>query len=283
MSTTDDVKQLNDILYSGLSNDIMGPITVILHAAEHLEKRFCDQPELLDVIYAINDSGNYLARLGTQLVELAACFSGGNLSSLKPVDLQAQLCSLLEETAPYALRRGVTLCWKPDEMPKLYPDCDPVMLDNILLKLLSNAIRYSRPGGTIRVGVTPAKEKGFPARICIEDDGPGVPQEILSVLFPQQPSGKEREFSSAAAGLGLYLACEFCRALGWKLRIEKPEAGGTVAVIELCGSGQDLSGAVPFGSGGEAARIVFRYEQRDRVRLEMAPLAGRLPEQPKTD
>lgn len=275
MRKADEAKRLNEMLYSGLSNDIEGPVNVILNAAEYLEKRFYDQPELLSVIYAIDDSGRYLARLGTNLVELAACLSGGNLPQLRPIDFRGQLCCLLEETAPYAARQKLTLCWEPDKMPLLYLDCDPAMLDNILLKLLSNAIRYSRPGGTIRVEVASAAGQ---LQIRIQDDGPGLPPQVSSSLFSLHPSGEEPGLVSAGAGLGLYLANEFCRVLGWQLRIESRAEGGTTAVIETNIHADDFRKPAVFHAGDDAAQEIFRYEQRERVRLEMAPLFGRLPE-----
>lgn len=280
MRRADEAKRLNEMLYSGLSNDIEGPVNVIMNAAEYLKKRFYDQPELLDVICAIDDSGRYLARLGTNLVELAACLSGGNLPRLRQVDLRGQLCCLLEETAPYAARQKLALSWQPGEMPVLYPNCDPAMLDNILLKLLSNAIRYSRPGGTIRVKVTSA---GGQARICIQDDGPGIPPMVTSALFSPHPSGEEQGFVSASAGLGLYLAREFCHVLGWRLHVESREEGGTEAVVELDVHDRDFCKPATFGAANSAAQEIFRYEQRERVQIEMAPLFGRLAVPQDTD
>lgn len=275
-----------EMLYGGMSNEIQRPINVILNAAELLERRCAGQEDLLEMVHAIDDSCRHLSRLGTNLVELAACLSGSNLPCLARVNLKRQLCHLLEETAPFAARQQLSLVWEPEAMPEVYPLCDAVMLDRILLNLLSNALRYSRPGGTVRVALT--VEGGAP-RITVRDSGPGIPDAVLTQLFAlfRMPEGaKEADGAGAAetagtparaessAGMGLYLAHELCGAMGWALRVENAPEGGALAVVELRGGPQEDAGAVTLSSGVLAEEI-FRQEQAARVRTEMEALFGR--------
>lgn len=275
-----------EMLYGGMSNEIQRPINVILNAAELLERRCAGQEDLLEMVHAIDDSCRHLSRLGTNLVELAACLSGSNLPCLARVNLKRQLCHLLEETAPFAARQQLSLVWEPEAMPEVYPLCDAVMLDRILLNLLSNALRYSRPGGTVRVALT--VEGGAP-RITVRDSGPGIPDAVLTQLFAlfRMPEGaKEADGAGAAetagtparaessAGMGLYLAHELCCSMGWALRVENAPEGGALAVIELSGGPQEDAGAVTLSSGVLAEEI-FRQEQAARVRTEMEALFGR--------
>lgn len=275
-----------EMLYGGMSNEIQRPINVILNAAELLERRCAGQEELLEMVHAIDDSCRHLSRLGTNLVELAACLSGSNLPCLARVNLKRQLCHLLEETAPFAARQQLSLVWEPEAMPEVYPLCDAVMLDRILLNLLSNALRYSRPGGTVRVALI--VEGGAP-RITVRDSGPGIPDAVLAQLFAlfRMPEGaKEADGAGAAetagtparaessAGMGLYLAHELCCSMGWALRVENAPEGGALAVIELSGGPQEDAGAVTLSSGVLAEEI-FRQEQAARVRTEMEALFGR--------
>lgn len=275
-----------EMLYGGMSNEIQRPINVILNAAELLERRCAGQEELLEMVHAIDDSCRHLSRLGTNLVELAACLSGSNLPCLARVNLRRQLCHLLEETAPFAARQQLSLVWEPEAMPEVYPLCDAVMLDRILLNLLSNALRYSRPGGTVRVALT---VEGDAPRIMVRDSGPGIPDAVLTQLFAlfRMPEGaKEADGAGAAetagtparaessAGMGLYLAHELCGAMGWALRVENAPEGGALAVIELRGGPQEDAGAATLSSGVLAEEI-FRQEQAARVRTEMEALFGR--------
>lgn len=275
-----------EMLYGGMSNEIQRPINVILNAAELLERRCAGQEDLLEMVHAIDDSCRHLSRLGTNLVELAACLSGSNLPCLARVNLRRQLCHLLEETAPFAARQQLSLVWEPEAMPEVYPLCDAVMLDRILLNLLSNALRYSRPGGTVRVALT---VEGDAPRIMVRDSGPGIPDAVLTQLFAlfRMPEGaKEADGAGAAetagtparaessAGMGLYLAHELCCSMGWALRVENAPEGGALAVIELRGGPQEDAGAATLSSGVLAEEI-FRQEQAARVRTEMEALFGR--------
>lgn len=276
-----------EMLYGGMSNEIQRPINIILNAAELLERGCAGREDLLEMVHAIDDSCRHLARLGTNLVEMAACLSGSNLPYLERVDLKRQLCHLLEEIAPYGARQQLRLDWEPEAMPEVYPLCDAVMLDRILLNLLSNAIRYSRPGGTVQVELT--AEARTP-RITVRDSGPGIPAALLDQLFelfrapegsgdpgaPGNPGDAEAPVrAESSAGMGLYLAHELCCAMGWILRIENEPAGGVRAVVELGGSPQEEAGAVTLNSNLLTEEI-FRQEQAMRVRTEMEALFGRI-------
>ena len=224
-------QQRKNLLYGGLSNEIAGPVNVILNAAEILKKRFEGQQELLEIVWAIEDSIRALDRLGSNLLDMVGCLSGSNTPFLQPVDLREQLCYLLEQCEPYARRQDIILHWQPEAMPALYPWCDAVMLDGILLHLLSNAIRFGRPGGGIWVEVEAGQD--VPPKILVRDDGPGIAPELLELIFdPLSPrEGSGTVFGSP--GMGLYLAREACRSMGWKLRIES--GGGTLATVEMAG------------------------------------------------
>ncbi len=265
-------QQRKNLLYGGLSNEIAGPVNVILNAAEILKKRFEDQQELQETIGAIEDNIRALDRLGTNLLDMVGFLSGGNTPFLQPVDLRGQLCYLLEQSEPYARRQGIALHWQPDGMPELYPFCDTVMLDGILLRLLSNAIRFGRPGGGIWVEVEAGQ--GGPAAILVRDDGPGIAPELLELVFdplsPREGSG----VVFGCPGMGLYLAREACRAMGWRLCIESG-SGGTLARVEIAGHTPGPLSPVVLSSDAIAAHLLCEERQR-RVEREMAALFGPL-------
>lgn len=265
-------QQRKNLLYGGLSNEIAGPVNVILNAAEILKKHVEGRQELQEAVWAIEDNIRLLDRLGTNLLDMVGCLSGGNTPFLQPVDLRGQLCYLLEQCEPYARRQGIALHWQAEGMPALYPCCDTVMLDGILLRLLSNAIRFGRAGGGIWVEVE-AGQNGPPA-ILVRDDGPGIAPGLLELVFdplsPREGSG----VVFGCPGMGLYLAREACRAMGWQLRIESG-SGGTLARVEMAGHAPGPLSPVALSSDAIAAHLLCE-ERQHRVEREMAALFGPL-------
>lgn len=262
-----------NLLYGGLSNELAGPVNVILNAAELLKSRFEGQQEMMEAVWAIEDNIRALDRLSSNLLDMVGCLSGSNTPFWQPVDLRGQLCYLLEQCEPYARRQNISLQWQPDAMPELYPWCDAVMLDGILLRLLSNAIRFGRPGGGIWVEVSAGQDG--PPRLLVRDDGPGIAPELLDLIFdPLSP----REGSGAVFGchgMGLYLAQEACRAMGWRLQIESG-SGGTLAAVEMTEHEPGLQTPVSLSSDAISSLVLSEERQR-RVEREMAALFGPLP------
>jgi signal transduction histidine kinase len=102
---------------------------------------------------------------------------------------------------------------------------DPVLLDEVFVNLLNNAAKYGGPN--IRVEAAPS-DRGV--RVCVSDDGPGVPVEIVPHLFSplaQRLAGPE------SAGLGLAIVARLTHLLGGEASYEAIEPNGSRFVIEL--------------------------------------------------
>src|SRR5580704_10790169 len=109
---------------------------------------------------------------------------------------------------------------------------DPVILRQVIVNLLDNAIKYTPRGGNISVRVLPAT--GPNVAIEVEDDGPGIPPEHRDKVFDRfyrLDEGRARE--NGGAGLGLAIAKWGAEAHGGRLELDCPESGGCTLRLVL--------------------------------------------------
>jgi signal transduction histidine kinase len=115
----------------------------------------------------------------------------------------------------------------PDRMDA---QVDPFRLEQVVLNLLDNAIKFSPEGGEIEVDLERIPEGCV--RLSVRDHGIGVPPKHRRRLFERfyQAHGKEHR---SGMGLGLFICSEIVRRHGGSIRAEAPEGGGTRFVVEL--------------------------------------------------
>jgi len=117
------------------------------------------------------------------------------------------------------------------EGPPVVVAGDPVALRRVFMNLIENAIKYNRPGGTIRLSTEQAAGK---ARVRVRDTGLGIGVEDLPRLFKRfYRVDKARSRDSGGAGLGLAICKSFIEAHEGTIQVESVAGEGTTFTIEL--------------------------------------------------
>jgi signal transduction histidine kinase len=105
---------------------------------------------------------------------------------------------------------------------------DPVRLQQILVNLLSNAVRHAPPGGCVRLSVRP---NGKTVDFSVQDDGPGVPAEAQERIF--EPFERFDPHSGAGTGLGLPVSRRLAEVLGGALTVQSAPGRGATFTLAL--------------------------------------------------
>ena len=109
-------------------------------------------------------------------------------------------------------------------------EVDPGKVERVVENLLVNAARHTPPGTAVQVDVT-ARPDGVV--LTVEDDGPGVPDELKEALF--EPFRQGEDSSGRGMGIGLSLVQRFAELHGGTARIEDAPTGGARFVVTLPG------------------------------------------------
>ena len=116
------------------------------------------------------------------------------------------------------------------------------LIYRLIFNLTENAVKYNRPGGSVRVCVTQETEKLL---IRVSDTGCGIPEKYQQSIFqPFFRVDKSRSREYGGAGLGLSLVWEIADLHGGSVWVEKSSDKGTTIAVELpAGAENDSSGA----------------------------------------
>lgn len=142
-----------------------------------------------------------------------------------PIELADVADSVLFELASQANAKGVTIRFAPPSgAPKVH--ADPEKMRAVFQNLLDNAIKYSRPHGTIEVGMTP--EANNLVRVWVKDDGIGIPKEQQHRIFERFFRAKNAvKAETDGSGLGLFIVKNIVEKHGGRIWFESAEGEGT--------------------------------------------------------
>ena len=215
---------------SVVSHEIRTPLSAILSSANILLRYGAKRPDSVErFAKVIHQEGQRLTRLINNLLDLAKIEAGLVEWRFAPVSVATLLEQVRESVAALAGERKVRLEVASDhDLGDIEADHDK--LTQVLLNLVSNAVKHSTDGSTVRVRSLRGASGG--ARIEVEDEGSGIlagMEERIFERFAQLESGDER----VGTGLGLTIARQIVEHHGGKLWAEADRAAGALFVVEL--------------------------------------------------
>jgi len=167
----------------------------------------------------ILDATQVLDRLVEDLRTLVLTDAGSLVLNKEPTDLAALLAEIVESFKPQADSAYIALESDLDrDMPPV--EFDPARIRSVIGNLLSNAIRHTSRGGSIKVGLA---RSGDQAVATVTDSGEGIAPELLPHVFERFVKGAE----SNGSGLGLAIAHDIVAAHEGQLEIESEYGSGT--------------------------------------------------------
>jgi PAS domain S-box-containing protein len=214
----------------------------------------------------VRHAGQSLLALVDDVLDLSRIEQGALTLRDEPLDLAILLRASFGAVQPLAEARSVqmTLAVPAGALVR----GDAAAIEQVLVNLLSNAIRFNRVGGRVTVEVADSFEETTPLMIHVQDDGEGLQPDQLAQLFqPFNRLGAERRRISGT-GLGLVIARGLARAMGGDITAHSTPGRGSRFSLQLAaaGTGDGAGGALPAGSVpsgdivGAGGRVVLYIE-----------------------
>ncbi|MEA2151197.1 MAG: hypothetical protein QOD69_3027 [Solirubrobacteraceae bacterium] len=215
---------------SRMSHELRTPLHAILGFGDLLARDDL-RPAQCEHLRQITKAGRHLLELINEVLELSRIEEGGLSMSLEPVHVGQVVRETLEMLAPLAAARTVILAPARCAEQDLHVLADRQRLKQVLLNLVSNALKYNRAGGDARVAATLAGPAS--ARIEVTDTGIGIaPDDLAAAFAPFERLGAETT-DVEGTGLGLALAKRLVEAMGGTIGADSEIGRGTTFWMQL--------------------------------------------------
>ncbi len=219
---------------SNVSHELRTPLTSILAFVETLEDGAIDDPrDNRRFVSIIRRNAERMHTLIEDILELSAIESG--ITRVEPAQLR--LSPTVQEAmgalSAKAAARGVVLV--NEVSAEAVVSADPRRLEQMLLNLIDNAIKFNRAGGQVVV----RHEAGEQDRVSVSDTGEGIPAEHLPRIFERfYRVDRARSREMGGTGLGLAIVKHLARAHGGEVSVRSDTGEGSTFTIELPHAGR---------------------------------------------
>jgi signal transduction histidine kinase/CheY-like chemotaxis protein len=220
--------------FAVISHELRTPMNGVIGMSDLLMQTELND-EQKEYAQTIRSCGDLLLNVINDVLDFAKIESGKLELEYRPVDLLASVQDILKIPAAMARRKNIALSYEVEDSAKGQWITDPTRLRQILLNLVTNAIKFTEEG-SVWIGIKVNETSGSTAQILfsINDTGIGISREHLSRLFKpfsQADSSTTRRFGGT--GLGLAICQRLVDSMGGRIWVESVQGQGSSFFVRL--------------------------------------------------
>ncbi len=213
---------------ANMSHELRTPLNAVMGYSQLIETNpeghQDDKKSAAEVIRA----GKHLLYLINELLDLSKVESGKVSLQIKAVDLNETIQECLVLIAQFAGEKQIEI--QHNNQEQVVAMADQGRLKQVLLNLLSNAIKYNRPGGKVSINVTTRDNH---AAIAIADDGEGIAEEHLELLFEPFERLNAENSHVEGTGIGLTISRQIVELMRGSISVESKLGAGSLFEVRL--------------------------------------------------
>jgi signal transduction histidine kinase len=219
---------------ANMSHELRTPLNAIIGFAEILRHQMfgpLGNERYADYVDDIQRSGQHLLSLINDILDMSKIEAGRQALKLERQPLAPLIERGIRMAQPIADRRSVDLQFRHDGAG-LSASCDGRAVTQMVINLVSNAVKFSPPGGTVAVRLQPSDGGG--SKISVADGGPGIEENVLPYLFEAYAHRAAATTSRHdGVGLGLAITKALVELHNGRIRVVTQPGHGTTMTLEL--------------------------------------------------
>lgn len=215
--------QAKSVFLANMSHEIRTPINVMLGMNEMI-LRECDSEDIRQYAQGIEKSGNYLLSLINNVLDISQIESGKVKITKEPFSISALVQEIWLLGSGQAENKNLEFQVKIDETLPEYINGDALHMKQIMLNLISNAVKYTENGSI----VFQVERCGEKIRFSVKDTGYGIEKEAMNTLFDAFARVDVKKYRNIeGSGLGLAIVRELCREMDGKVEVQSEVGTGS--------------------------------------------------------
>jgi signal transduction histidine kinase/CheY-like chemotaxis protein len=233
-SASDDTQQIKTGFLANLSHEIRGPLGVIMNSVELVLDGLCGDitEQGRDALRMVRESSSHLMDLVNDVLDYAKIESGTIETDPVSISLDDLLSDMSAVIRSQALQKGQKLIVEKPEEKNLAVRCDKRHARQILINVLTNAVKYTPEGGKIVISAHTLSSQKI--KIAVEDTGVGIPEDEYHKVFGAfQRVDNEYSRMQQGTGLGMPLTKKLVEVNGGTVGFSSEEGIGSTFWIEL--------------------------------------------------
>ena len=230
LRSAEQASQAKTDFLSNMSHDIRTPMNAIIGITALMKNELREPDKLADHLNKLENAGRLLLGIINDILDMSRIESGKTTLNVEPMNLMEQINRIDSVIRQQARQRKQTLTLVTSELHHINVLSDPNRLNQILMNILSNAVKYTPVGGHIRLEIQelPRGEHYAKYRFIIEDDGIGMSEEYLKTIF--DPFTREEKSGTnhvQGTGLGMAITKRVVNLMGGIIRVESTPGHGS--------------------------------------------------------
>jgi signal transduction histidine kinase len=213
--------------FARISHELRTPLQSVLGYLDLMRVEDALPDRQLQLLARATMSGEVMLSVIDDLINYSRLEVGRVTYRLRRVSISDAMAATEIVVAPLAASRGIQLHVEPS--PKVFAHADSSKLRQILVNLVANAVRFTPPGGSVKLAAHKADGRSSPwVSVRVTDTGPGIPSDKLHQIFePFSQLGIPTLEGLGGSGLGLPISREFATAMGGDLEATSDGHGST--------------------------------------------------------
>ncbi|MEH2291519.1 ATP-binding protein [Nostoc sp.] len=228
------INRMKDKFLAEVSHELNTPLVAILGWTRLLRSSQPSQTMLMKSLETIERNATLQAKLVQDLLDISRIAAGKVNLNLQPVELQEVIEAAIAIVHHSLEAKEILFNCTLDSLPRIVQG-DPDRLQQIVLNLLTNAIKFTSNGGRIKISLEAVKTQ---AQIVLTDTGCGIDAEFMPYIFD---TFRQAKGAKKGLGLGLAIARNFVELHGGTIYAQSPGVGqGTTFIVNLLLSGNSI-------------------------------------------
>ena len=236
MHLAEDASRSKSAFLASMSHDIRTPMNAIVGLTQLMQHTVHDPEKTQSYLTKLQETSEHLLGLLNDILDISKIESGAVTMRKDPLDLAEQLRQIEAVIRPQAQAHGHTLTIETGGIRHTHFFGDATRLRQILLNFLSNSVKYTPDGGTIRFCAEETADAANHTayRFAVQDNGIGMSAEYLKHIFePFSRSDDSQRSGIQGTGLGMAITKNFVELMGGTLTVQSAPGQGSTFVFVL--------------------------------------------------